>query len=90
MSLSQRDPGPVAIQKGVASLIAGLNARNPGQRWKVSSPPHGLEGTGTVGTGDLDRARVVGPDHEDAIGDVGATRGTADEDVTDHSREQVA
>ena len=90
MSLSQREPGPVAIQKGVASLIAGLNARNPGQRWKVSSPPDGIEGAGTVGTGNLDRAGIVRPDHQDAIGNVGATRGTADEDVADHPREQVA
>ena len=63
--LVQRDPGPVAVQKGIASLIAGLNARHPGQRWRVSSPPDGLEGAGAMGAGNLDSPGVVGPDVAD-------------------------
>src|SRR5918995_4663870 len=34
--LTQREPGSVAIQKGLDSLVAGLNVRNPGYRWRVS------------------------------------------------------
>jgi len=90
VKLTQREPGPVAIHKGLDSLIAGLNARSPGERWRVSSPPDRLEGTGAVGTGDLDRPGIVGPDHEDAVGDVGATRTAADEHGPDHAAEEVA
>jgi hypothetical protein len=88
--LRQREPGPVAIRKGIESLISGLNARHPGQRWRVASPPHGLEGTGAVGTGHVDRARVVGPDDEDAVGNVSSPGSPANEDGPDHPREQVA
>jgi hypothetical protein len=38
VKLVQREPGPVAITKGISSLIAGLNART-GARWQVVSDP---------------------------------------------------
>src|SRR5688572_2078417 len=31
----QREPGPVAIQKGIDALIAHLNEKHPGYRWRV-------------------------------------------------------
>jgi hypothetical protein len=76
--------------KGIDSLIAGLNARHPGQRWRVSSPPHRLEGAGTVGTGNVDGAGIVAPDHEDSVGNNGTARTAANEDVADHAVEKVA
>ena len=89
-TLPQREPGPVAIQKGIESLLAGLNERDRGRHWRIVSPPNGLEGAGAVGTGNVDSAGVVRPDHEHAIGDGGAAGASADEDVPDHPAEEVA
>jgi hypothetical protein len=90
VKLPQREPGPAAIAKGLESLINGLNARNPGQRWRVSSPPDRLKGAGPVGTGHVDRPRIVGPDHKGAIGDGGSPGPAANEDALNHPREEVA
>lgn len=87
--LTQREPGPVAIQKGLDSLIAGLNSRDLARRWRVSSPPDRLKGTGAVGTGDLDRAGIVRPDHQHPVGNIGTTRTATDEDRPDHPEEEV-
>ena len=88
--LSQRNPGPAAIQKGLASLLAGLNARHPGQRWRVSSPPDGLEGSGPMGAGNVDGARVVGPDQQNPVGNLRTARAAPDEDVPNKAVEKVA
>lgn len=90
MNLDQRDPSPVAVEKAIGALLAGLNARHPGRRWHVASPPDGLEGAGAVGAGHVDHPRIVGPDDERAVGHGGATRTAADEDVADHSADKVA
>ncbi len=90
MKLEQRGPSPVAVDKGIAALVAGLNARHPGRRWHVASPPDGLKGTGAVGAGDVDHPRVVGPDDERTVGHVGATGTATDEDVADHPADKVA
>ena len=88
--LTQREPGPVAIQKGLDALIAGLNRRDPGRRWYVVSPRDRLEGPAAVGAGDVDGAGVVRPDDEHAVGDGGAARTSADEHVANHPAEEVA
>lgn len=90
VKLDQRAPSPVAVEKGIGALVAGLNARHPGRRWHVASPPHGLEGTGTVGTGHVDHPRVVGPDDKRTVGNGGATAPATDEDVANHSTDKVA
>jgi hypothetical protein len=88
--LTQREPGPVAIQKGLDSLIAGLNARDLGRRWRISSPPDRLKGTGSVRTGDVDRPGIVRPDHQDAVGNLSTAGTAAHQDRPDHPGEQVA
>jgi hypothetical protein len=90
VKLSQREPGPVAVRKGIDSLIAGLNRRDRVSRWRVSSPPDRLEGTGAMGTGDVDDASVAGPDDQNTVIDIGTARSTPDEGEPDHPREQVA
>lgn len=90
MRLDQRDPSPVAVEKGIGALLAGLNARNPGRRWRVASPPDGIERTRAVGTGHVDHPRVVGPDDPRTVGDHGATRTAAHEHVADHPADKVA
>jgi hypothetical protein len=90
LKLTQRNPGPVAIRKGVEALIAGMNARQPECHWRVALPPHRLKGAGTMGAGQLDNAGVVGPNDERPISDVSATGTATNKDAPDHSREQVA
>ncbi len=90
MRLDQRDPTPVAVDKAIASLVAGLNARHPGQRWRVSSPPDRLEDRGAMRPRNVDRPRVVGPDDQRPVDDVRPTRPTTNEDVTDHPAKKVA
>ena len=88
--LTQREPGAVAIRKGLDALVAGLNERHPGERWRVSSPPDRLVGAGSVGPRRLDDAGVIGPDDENAVLDAGAAGLATNEDDSDHSREQIA
>jgi hypothetical protein len=88
--LIQRDPGPVAIRKGLDKLIAGLNTRHPGYRWRVSSPPDWLEGAGAVGAGKVDGTGVVAPDHEHSVSDISTTGLASDEHRSDHPEKKVA
>ena len=88
MKLSQRSPSPVAITKGVNSLIAGVNSREDG-RWRVSSPPDGFKGSGTVGSGHFDISGVVGPDHQGTSSTSHRADG-GDEDGPDEALEEVA
>jgi hypothetical protein len=88
--LTQREPGPVAVAKGLERLIVGLNARDPGRRWRIASPPDRLEGAGAVRSGHVDVSRVVGPDDEHTIRDGSAGRSPANEDVSNHPGEEVA
>lgn len=37
--LTRREPGPVAIQKGLDALLAGIRARHPGYTWTVVQEP---------------------------------------------------
>lgn len=90
VKLEQRDPSPVAVEKGMDSLVAGLNARHPGQSWRVSSPPHALERAGAVGAGHVDHPRIVGPDDQGTLAHAGATGTATDEDVPDHPTDKVA
>ena len=90
MKLDQREPSPVAVEKGIGALLAGLNDRQPSRRWRVALPPDGIERTRAVGTGDVDHARIVGPDDERPVADLGTTRTATDEDVADHAAKKVA
>ncbi len=90
MKLDQRKPSPVAVEKGIGALLAGLNDRQPSRRWRVASPPNGVELARAVGTGNLDRPRVVRPDDERPVADIGATRPATDKDVADHAPKKVA
>ncbi len=90
MKLDQREPSPVAVEKGVGALLAGLNDRQPSRRWRVALPPDGIERAGAVGTGDLDHARIVGPDDQGPVGNIGTPRPATDKDVADHAAEEVA
>ena len=87
--LKQRQPGPIALKKGIASLLAGEEARYGG-RWQLLSPPDGLKGPGPVRARNVDRRQVVAPDHQDALGGRRPTGRSADEHMADHARQQVA
>ena len=88
--LSQREPGPVAIQKGLDALLAGLNAREESLRWRVASPPHRVEGAGAMGAGDVDGAGIVRPHDQGTVLDGSTADSPADEDVADHPAKEVA
>lgn len=90
MNLDQREPSPVAVEKGIGALLAGLNDRQPSRRWRVASPPNGIERTRAVGARNVDRPRVVGPDNQGPVGNIGTPRPATDEDVADHAAEEVA
>ena len=87
--LKQREAGPIAVQKGIDSLIACEEARYGG-RWKVLSPPDGLKGPGAVGARNVNRLKVIAPDDQDAIGRRRPTGTSANEHMADHARQQVA
>lgn len=59
--IAPREPGPVAIKKGVEALIDGMNARADGVRWFMASPPDCLERTTSVGAGKVDAAGIIRP-----------------------------
>ena len=66
--MSQQPLDAVSMRKGIASLLAQLNADHPGYRWRVASPPEGLEGSAVMGAGEVDLPRVGAPHDEHAIG----------------------
>jgi len=90
VKLDQREPSPVAVEKGIGALLAGLNGRQPSRRWRVASPPDGIERAGAVRARNVDRPRVVGPDNQGPVGNIGTTRTATDEDVADHAAKKVA
>ena len=84
--LTQRDPGPLAIQKGIDSLLAGLRVRHPGYSWEVVSPPDCLKGANSMRAREVDGNRIIGPDDESAFAGRHSAA-SADEDMTDRSKE---
>ncbi len=87
--LKQRQPGPIALQKGIASLLACEEARYGGH-WKLLSPPDGLKGPGTVRARNIDRRQVIAPDHQDTLGRRRPPGRSADEHMADHARQEIA
>jgi len=88
--VSQQPLDAVSMRKGIASLLAQLNADHPGYRWRVASPPEGLEGSAVMGAGEVDLPRVGAPHDEHAIGNVRTSRPAANEHDADQSLEEAA
>src|SRR5215469_9856892 len=87
--LKQRKPGPVAIKKGIDSLIACEEARHGGH-WKVVSPPDGLKWTRAMRSRHVDSFGVVTPDDKHAVGGRGSSGRPSDEDVANHPRQEIS
>jgi hypothetical protein len=88
-AVEQRQPGPVAIEKAVESLIAGMNARRTG-RYRVASPPKRLERAGSVRAGNVKGAVVVGVDNEGPFVDGSPTGPAPNKDMANESVEEIA
>ena len=80
---------PTDIEAGLRSLVAGLNARTPGQRWRVASPPKRLVGAGVSGSGNVDGPGVAGTQDQDTGLD-GYSASATDEHEADHASQEVA